>query len=84
MIKFGPASRTDKCPLLIISCATNEAKLWLTAQKFLFLRPSPVYQDLSAHHVAVYLKPSNGLQYLKSGSVVNGAVTGTPSGVTGT
>ena len=43
-----------------------------------------MYQDLSAHHVAVYLKPSNGLQYLKTGSVVNGAVTGTPSGVTGT
>ena len=43
-----------------------------------------MYQDLSAHHVGVYLKPSNGLQYLKTGSVVNGAVTGTPHGVTGT
>ena len=43
-----------------------------------------MYQDLSAHHVGVYFKPSNGLQYLKTGSVVNGAVTGTPRGVTGT
>ena len=78
-------SRTDKYPLLSIACATDEAKLWLTAPKWaLFLRPSPVYQDLSAHRVGVYLKPSNGLQYLKTGSVVNGAVTGTPRGVTGT
>ena len=76
--------RTDKYPLLSIACATDEAKLWLTAPKSLFLRPSPVYQDLSAHYVGVYLNPSNGLQYLITGSVVNGAVTGTPSGVTGT